>query len=145
MPALVAVEKQDHAWLQTLADRRSVDIDLGCFCVLGAGAGATAQTTAARAGQAGRSRRTSSSRSRRASSSSAGTRTAGSSRTPRRAREFSAAKLWRSRLSRPSGLGRRTLAPRNAHWPHGLVVGRRRRLVLLSAADGRPAGLRFGR
>src|ERR1700722_18537926 len=137
MPALVAVEKQDHAWLQALADRRSVDIDRGCFCVLGAGAGATAQTTAARAGSAGRSRS--------ASGSRAGPRTAGSSRPPRRAREFSAAKLWRSRLSRPSGLGRRTLAPRNAQWPHGLVVGRRRRLVLLSAADGRPAGLRFGR
>ena len=95
---------------------------------------------AARAGQAGRSRSAPGS-----TPYGAGARTAGSSRSSRRAQEFSAAKTWWSRLSWPSGLGGRTVAPRNAQWPDGLVVGRRRRLVPLSAADGSPADLCFGR
>src|ERR1700733_8242029 len=145
MPALVAVEKQDHACLQTLADRRSVDIDRGCFCVLGAGAGATTQATAARAGQAGRSGSASSGSGGAPSRRRTRRRTAGAARRSRRAREFSAAKLRRSPLSRPSGLGGRAVAPRNAQWPHGLVVGRRGLLVFLSPADGWPADLCFGR
>ena len=58
-------------------------------------------------------------------------------RTQLRQGSRTGARLGRTRLSRPSRLGWRTLAPRSPQRPLRLVVGCRRRLVLLSAADGR--------
>src|SRR5581483_819800 len=139
--ALVAVGEKYNACTEALADRRSLDINRGGPCRIGASAGAKSTETARPARWPDRAAchaRCASCDGPAAGSRATSPWIAGAAFRPR---QSPSAQFWWPSLSRPYGVGGRTLASRDAQWPLWLLVGCRRRLVFLSAADGGAADL----